>query len=207
MGFDCVGDTAAGRGASGKDAGRAGAGPQLRLSGQCPRHGEIAAGALQGREKGAKVGDVYVADSLESGVRLFPDEGGREIDVTFSDEKMTHVEFVMTVDKSTWSGPSGLRLGSPMADVVAANKGRPLKINGFDWDYGGWVSDANGGPLNGLAGKECAFGVKLDTTAALSENDGDKIIGEGVTVTSTDPLVIRAKPVISEMSIMFRPKP
>jgi len=78
--------------------------PAQVLSCDFPVNARDTAKSLLARYKGAKVGDDYVADSLESGVRLFPDEGGREIDVTFSDEKMTHVEFVMTVDKSTWSG-------------------------------------------------------------------------------------------------------
>lgn len=176
----------------------------MTLSCDYPVKAGDTATSLLARYKGAKIDDVYVADSQVRGVRLFPDRGGNEIDVTFSDDKMTHVEFVMTVDKSAWSGPSGLHLGSPMADVVTANAGKPLTISGFDWDYGGWIGETHGGPLHGLAGKGCYFGVRLDKSAQLPGDDDDKIDGEGVTLSSTHPLVVKARPVVSEMSVTFK---
>ena len=173
-----------------------------------PVNASDTAKTLLARYRGAKIDDVYIADSQVRGVRLFPDAGGGEVDVTFSDDRMTQVQYVMTVDHSTWSGPNGLRLGRPMSDVVAANGGRPLTISGFDWDYGGWIGETNGGPLHALAGKGCSFGVRLETTAQLPGSDGDKIDGEGVTLSSTDARVLKARPVISEMSITFgAPKP
>ena len=178
------------------------------LSCDYPVKASDTAKSLLARYKGAKIDDVYIADILVTGVRLFPDEGGREIDVTFSDDQMTHVQFVMTGDSSTWHGPDRLHFGSPLADVVAANQGQPLTINGFDWDYGGWIEDTHGGPLNSLAGKGCFFGIQLDITSQTLGDEADKISGDNVTVSSTDPLVIKARPVISEMSLTFAaPKP
>jgi len=167
-----------------------------------PVNAHDTATSLLARYKGAKIDDVYVADSQERGVRLFPGQGGKEIDVTFTDEKMTHVEYVMTVGKSTWAGPKGLRLGSPMADVVAANGGRTLSISGFDWDYGGWVDDTHGGPLWDLAGKACTFAIRFETTKDVGKQ-GAKLAGEGVTLSSMNPLLIKAGPVVSEMSLDF----
>jgi hypothetical protein len=112
------------------------------------------------------------------------------------------VSTVLVRGDSQWSGPKGLHLGSALADVEAANE-KPFKLGGFDWDYGGYVTDLNRGKLAKIKGK-CTLGIRL----GIPENGGpvvESIEGERALI-STDPAVMAAKPVVQELSIGW-PRP
>src|SRR5262249_17585108 len=51
---------------------------------------------------------------------------------------------------SDWTAPHGLKLGMALEDVEKAN-GKPFKLSGFGWDYGGLVVDWNKGALGNVA--------------------------------------------------------
>jgi hypothetical protein len=133
----------------------------------------------------------------EKGVVLYGNDPRRKVEVFFYDEAMTQVSTVLVRGDSQWSGPKGLHLGSALADVEAANE-KPFKLGGFDWDYGGYVTDLNRGKLAKIKGK-CTLGIRL----GIPENGGpvvESIEGERALI-STDPAVIAAKPVIQELSV------
>lgn len=46
-----------------------------------------------------------------------------------------------------WQIPEGLKIGSSVADVEKAN-GKPFKMSGFGWDYGGFAISWEGGKLD-----------------------------------------------------------
>jgi hypothetical protein len=48
--------------------------------------------------------------------------------------------------KSIWARADGVRLGLTSTELQAKN-GRPFKFLGFEWDYGGAISDWRGGTL------------------------------------------------------------
>ena len=56
------------------------------------------------------------------------------------------VAFDVDVFGSKWIGPSGIHVGSTIAEVGNAN-GRPFTFSGLGWDYGGQVRDWRGGTL------------------------------------------------------------
>lgn len=58
-----------------------------------------------------------------------------------------------------WKTSTGVTVGMPLDEVVRIN-GAEFKFYGFDWDYGGTVSDWQGGELQGL-------GVRLDYNGEL----------------------------------------
>jgi len=133
----------------------------------------------------------------EKGVVLYGSDPRRRVEVFFYDEAMTEVSLVLVRGDSQWSGPRGLHLESSLADVEGANE-KPFKLSGFDWDYGGYVSDFNRGKLAKVKGK-CIFGVRF----GIPENSGpvtDSITGER-TLVSTDPAVVAANPVVQELSV------
>jgi len=151
----------------------------------------------------AQVTAIPGAEGMEEkGVVLYGNDPRRRVEVFFDDEAMTQVSAVLIRGDSQWTGPMGLHLGSPLADVAGANE-KPFRFGGFGWDYGGYVTDLNRGKLAKIKGK-CIFGLRL-TLPENSEPVPDSLLGER-TLDSTDPAVIAAKPVVQEMSIGW-PKP
>ncbi len=151
----------------------------------------------------AQVTDIPGAEGItQKGVVLYGNDPRRRVEVFFYDDALTEVSTVLIRGDSQWSGPKGLHLDSSLAEVEAANE-KPFKLGGFDWDYGGYVSDFNRGKLAKIKGK-CTFGVRF----GIPENGGpvaESIEGEK-TLVSTDPAVIAAKPVVQELSVGW-PKP
>ena len=135
----------------------------------------------------------------EKGVVLYGNDPRRKVEILFFDEAMTEVSSVLVRGDSQWSGPKGLHLGSALADVEAANE-KPFKLSGFDWDYGGYVTDLERGKLARIKGK-CTLNLRF----GIPENAGpvaDSIVGER-TLVSNDPAVMAARPVIQEMSVAW----
>ncbi|MEE1611341.1 hypothetical protein [Microvirga sp. CF3016] len=67
---------------------------------------------------------------------------------------------------SGWSGPEGLRVGSPFKAVETVN-GKPFILYGFEWDYGGTIESWNGGALGNLPGG-CRFDPIFESDAGVS---------------------------------------
>ena len=100
-------------------------------------------------------------------------------------------------EASAWTGPSGLRLGSTLADVERAN-GRPFQLGGFGWDYGGYVLDWKDGAF-ATADAPCRLGIRMSPG---DDATGDGAQGEGA-FASDSPAVRSQKPTVSEWSIDF----
>ncbi|MCL1635207.1 hypothetical protein M2650_11285 [Luteimonas sp. SX5] len=106
---------------------------------------------LQARfgEANVRTGEVPGAEGeTVSGIVLFPDDPKRRAYLYFDDEKaLAGLNLVRAFDHETqWSLDNGLRIGTPLKEVVAMN-GKPIKYYGLDWDYGGTVTSFNGGKL------------------------------------------------------------
>jgi hypothetical protein len=83
---------------------------------------------------------------------------------------MRPASLTVTGAHSVWTGPNGLSLGDELAHVEQLNGG-PFKLWGFGWDYGGWVSDWNGGAFQPAEG--CMTRVQFDATAESNNAQGD----------------------------------
>ncbi|QQP96023.1 hypothetical protein [Lysobacter enzymogenes] len=82
------------------------------------------------------------------GVRLFADDPSRRARLYFQDSQTLRGLSLAVVDDagSRWRLDNGIKIGLPLADLAKLN-GKPLRFYGLDWDYGGIVSDWNGGAL------------------------------------------------------------
>ncbi len=78
---------------------------------------------------------------------LYPDDPTRIVEV-FLDEAGTHPA-MLRVDaaQSVWRRADGIRIGLTSRELQTMN-GRPFAFSGFDWDYGGAVTDWRGGRLD-----------------------------------------------------------
>lgn len=122
------------------------------------------------------------------GARLFAGTD-RELEVIW-DESGKRVELVRIIG-SAWTFENGLKAGMSVEEVEKIN-GKPFKIFGWGWDYGGSALIEEGE----LAGK-----------VMLSFDPGDAEIPDGlvgdVELSSTDPKVRALKPVVSPNLSLF----
>lgn len=82
------------------------------------------------------------------GVVLFPNDPSRRATLYFQDEKSLHGLSMVSVDEasSQWKLASGAGIGTSLAELRKIN-GKPFTFSGFDWDYGGTITDWQGGKL------------------------------------------------------------
>ena len=115
--------------------------------------------------------------------------------VVFPDDPRRRLELVLDADNpdapirelrvpsgdSLWHGPSGLRTGMTLAELVALN-GAPVSFYGLGWDYGGTVQDWHGGKLANGVGERLFHRVAL----AARKQAADEALPQGDTTFRSD---------------------
>ena len=137
------------------------------------------------------------------GVVLFPKARDRRIEIAFTDDKAGRASGLTLRDAgktSLWT-IAGITIGSSLADVQKAN-GKPFLISGFEWDYGGFVTDWKGGtlgrPMQGGCRVTIRFGGKTGAPRSLS--------GDGVKAASDNAALVKWAPVVTEIGVNFPDK-
>lgn len=97
-----------------------------------------------------------------------------------------------------WRTPEGLRIGSDIAAAEAIN-GKPFKLSGFGWDYGGFVISWEGGALDAEARGGCGMLVRY---APSGTDIPDGAYGD-TELMSNSPEVTGARPRVTEFSISY----
>ncbi|WP_395743365.1 hypothetical protein [Prosthecobacter sp.] len=127
------------------------------------------------------------------GAKLFPDTD-RELEIVWDpDNEKKKVVFDIRVIGKAWVFENGLKSGMTVAEVEKIN-GKPFKIAGFEWDYGGYANFEGGK----LAGKvSIRFSPAVENIPAYLS--GDKQL------SSTDKQLRAAKPLVDEgISVFMR---
>lgn len=127
---------------------------------------------------------------------IYPKDPMKRIEVTFgNEEERTNLTSVTVRDAaSLWKAAGGYTFGDGIAKVEEAN-GKPFAMSGFEWDYGGYVTDWKDGKLKEAGG--CATSVRFSPE---STNIPEAVSGDR-TVLSSDAAVKAAKPIVSMFSI------
>lgn len=122
----------------------------------------------------------YVGEgAYEPGLVVFPDSP-KEVEILL-DEDGNAILYRLQREDGPWATADGLKVGSTLEDLVKVN-GKPIHFMGFEWDFGGIVTDWNGGTLSGKD-----FMVTLTHAATdMDETDAAKIVGDQV-VSSGEP--------------------
>lgn len=118
------------------------------------------------------------------GVMLFPDDPPHRATIYFQDEKNLRGLSMVSVDEanSQWKLASGVGIGMLLAEVQGKN-GKPFAFSGFDWDYGGTVTDWKGGKLQPADDNAVSERMQL----RMPESDvGDKAYPQGDSRFSSD---------------------
>jgi len=130
-----------------------------------------------------------------SGIVLWKADPARRMEILLSEEPPSHVVGVRVSGESRWQ-IAQLRVGDGIEQLRRVNGG-PFAFFGFAWDYGGYVTDWKGGILDKPPGP-CSLSLRLNTAGEIA----DAIMGEDL-VSSDNPAVAKARPVISELSLNF----
>jgi hypothetical protein len=97
-----------------------------------------------------------------------------------------------------WQTAEGVKIGSDIAAVEKAN-GKPFKISGFGWDYGGFAVSWEEGALDAAQRNGCNLLMRF---APQGEQTPDGAQGD-VELMSDAKDVIASKPRVTEFSISY----
>jgi hypothetical protein len=97
-------------------------------------------------EKNVREEEIYIAEGeSQSGLTIFPGTP-REIEVVLNADGSP--QFVrISREQTPWRTPDGVQVGTSLEDLQRIN-GKAFTFNGFQWDYGGLVTDWKGGQLD-----------------------------------------------------------
>ena len=135
---------------------------------------------------------------------LYPKSPDRRLEIAFADKAMTRPSDVTaTLSRGTaphrWS-IAGIAVGAGPAVVQKVN-GKPFRIAGFGWDYGGYVNDWKSGALGQPLAGGCTLSVRFG-----GENPPDALSGDGVSVASDDKRLLKWGPVVESIVMSFPEK-
>jgi hypothetical protein len=154
--------------------------------------------------KEAVVEDLPGAEGEKyKGVVLFPKAMDRRIEVAFTDDKAKRASGLTlrdTARTSRWN-VSGVTIGSSLAEVQKAN-GKPFLVSGFEWDYGGFVTDWKGGALVRPLQGGCTVTIRFGKNTAAPKS----LLGDGVKAASDNAALVKWAPVVTEIGVNFPDK-
>lgn len=133
------------------------------------------------------------------GTVLFPNDSARRVEIFWNDTPGRTSPASVTISgtqgqRSQWTGPHNLTLGESMADVEHANGGA-FTLYGFEWDYGGTVTDWRGGTL--APDDNCHVRVGFQPTGDAGRASGD-------TAFRSDSAEMRAaRPYVAVIGVSF----
>jgi len=135
---------------------------------------------------------------------VYPNDPKSRLEVIWSDEKARSGPTVLVKDQSAWATANGVRIGSDLAEVEKLN-GKPFKLSGFDWDYGGHVRDWQGGALAKLLPGGCILAVEFVHPEDVPEENLAKVTGD-VDVFSDSADLRAVEPYVGLWLISYPPR-
>ena len=129
---------------------------------------------------------------------LFAKDPARKLEISFIDDEMTKLSSMGPADNATGWTIAGLKIGSSLEDVIKANGGK-FVMSGFEWDYGGYITDLKGGKLSAIDGG-CMTTVRFNPPA--NKEVPSSLSGER-DIPSSDPKLAKLKPTVSEIQLSW----
>jgi len=125
---------------------------------------------------------------------LYPDDAMRRIDV-FLDEGGKHpASLRIDAEHSPWQRADGIRIGLTSTALQTMN-GKPFEFLGFDWDYGGAITDWREGKLAATNGGGGPVRLCPPETTPEGYPSGDSPFG------SDDPHLATSPATVCEFSV------
>ncbi len=129
---------------------------------------------------------------------IYPADATMRVEVQFANEEERTGLISVTIrgETSQWTGPAGLNLGDGLETVQKLNGGKSFTLSGFGWDYGGFVTDWRGGPLQEPVPR-CRTTVRFSIPDDVTDTS---VMGEGLH-SSDEPAIRTAMPFVQEIGI------
>jgi hypothetical protein len=108
---------------------------------------------------------------------LYPKDPKAKLEFIWSDADTRRRPMIRAKDQSTWATANGIRIGMSLADVEKLN-GKPFKLSGFDWDYGGRVTDWQDGALAKPQPGGCIIGMDFVHPEDAPDANLTKVTGD-----------------------------
>lgn len=140
---------------------------------------------------------MYVGDGQEwNGIAVFPSQPEKRVEVFWFEEDPSRVQLIqISGQKSLWKTAQGVTLGTTLKELEKLN-GKPFKLLGLGWDFGGGITDWEGGALEGLT-------LRCDDTAVqLSDKENEAVLGDQEVLSSL-PAMQKANPKVSKITVNF----
>ena len=158
-----------------------------------------------------KYGDTNIIKSelpgaegeTSQGWMLFPYDPEKKL-LIYLDASDLHPDSVISNGlTSKWQLSNAIKLGTDIMALQTLNQ-KTFSFYGFYWDYGGVISDWNGGALDKKAADASHLGMNLcpPENAKLPDN---YLSGDG-TFKSDDPMALKFPPIVCEIRLSF-PRP
>lgn len=138
----------------------------------------------------------------EPGNVVFPDKPLWRASITWKNPVKRDEPASIRIEEtpSTWCTNSGITTGMSLKQLETMN-GKPFKLAGFEWDYGGTVYSWEGGKLEKqLKSKNGKFSVTVRLGAPAGKSYPDALAGDQAFLSS-DPRMQKLNPVIYTMLI------
>jgi hypothetical protein len=99
---------------------------------------------------------------------LFPKDPQRRLIFNWKDWKGRRKPAVITIERGQYWSVAGLMIDAPLEEVERLNGG-PFKLNYFEGDYGGAITDWMGGRLDAPFSSGCRVGITIAIDEKLPE--------------------------------------
>ena len=133
---------------------------------------------------------------------LYPEDAKARLEFVWHDERARRRPALIRVkDQSTWAAANGIRIGAALADIEKMN-GKPFKLSGFDWDYGGRVTDWRGGALGKPQPGGCTLGIEFVHPEDAPEENLTKVSGDRE-ILSDDTDMRAVEPYVAVMTFSY----
>jgi hypothetical protein len=155
-----------------------------------------------GREN-VRQDDIHVGEGeTEPGTLVYASDDTKSLAILWQDplDRRYPSQIRLRGEKSRWRIARGISLGTRLQEIERLN-GKPFRLTGFAWDYGGTVTSWNGGRLEAiLAGVILRF--DQGATSNLSDRELRSISGDRE-FSSAHPVVRKLNPRIREVIVGF----
>jgi len=133
---------------------------------------------------------------------LFPADPKARLECIWQDERARRrPALIRAKDQSAWAAANGIRIGTALADIEKMN-GKPFKLSGFDWDYGGRVTDWRGGALAKPQAGGCTLVIEFVHPEDAPEESLTKVSGDRE-VLSDDANMRAVEPYVAVMTFSY----
>lgn len=129
------------------------------------------------------------------GLRVYPGTPN-ELEIIWKSGTKNPASVTAYGEGGKWKTRDGLRIGSTLAEVEAAN-GKAFKLYGFGWDYGGRVAGWNGGKLS-----EQIY-MDFEPTGKVPEKQAALVLGDSE-FASDLPIMRKMLPVVRRITVEFK---